>query len=852
MRSFLAGLAFLVIASNCLAQATGFVEGIGFDRRYRPDCWAPMLVNLSSQSDKPQDYVIQVQQDDLDRDRVIYSRQITLNPRAQEKFWVYFLPKPTNGGLPDAVVGTRNTAADLEKALTVWLCTTTGEQIVKLPPTGLTLQSVEPRGAGYDSHRGKRLILYVTNPGSSRPATSEWQTALGMSEDIEFVQARPQDLPENPIGYEAIDSLVWLDANAADLTAAGSRRRAALDQWLRQGGRLVVCQPADRFKIEDFADLLPVQVKDDAGAWKLEVRDHSDLTQLIQMARYRETPGTFDAMAADRNRLQLARWEQLQTKNVFKFGHAAPKPGAFVEEWMTWDESGGELTPYLARSLYGLGCVTWVAQDLGAPALISPSSSGWPYVWDRVLGYRDLAMRVKEELPNDAAQRFIVDNSADLGGSLNKEMEHQGRAGSYIAVAVLFFIGYWVVAGPGGYFFLASKGRKETSWPIFAATAVAATLLTLAVVQLVLRGRAEAHHVTLVRAAAGVGGDGTTGWEAVMDSRVGLYIPASSRQRIGLSGNDTKAVSWLTPLPIHPDYLTDDAAGFSDKATYTVPVRDDGEAPVEIDIPYRSTLKKLEARWVGPLGGAIEGSAGLYEPNTKLVESGRNIQRGYLDGVLINKTGVDLKHVHFAFYGPWLEGYDYILYVPEWPNGKSIDLRAECNDKVTTAVGPMSTIEPGAGKTILGYLSFGDKSFGYWDRLWTAAFSGRLRDALYDDSDRPVRNSFVMLSLFDRVVQQPKRSGPGEERRAEVLRRGARRWDISGVVAAGGLAVLAQSAAGNGGSPLPYPLDVEGKRVAGSGTVFYQFAVSLDHSKLPRPTTQPAATQPATTQSAKQ
>src|SRR5438105_3488082 len=117
MRSFLAGLLVLTIPAAALAQATGFVESIGFgiENRYRPDCWTPMLVNLNSQLGEAESYQVQVVQKDLDQDRVVFTRDITLNPKLQQKFWVYFIPQP---GLREA-----KTADELQKAVEVWLCT---------------------------------------------------------------------------------------------------------------------------------------------------------------------------------------------------------------------------------------------------------------------------------------------------------------------------------------------------------------------------------------------------------------------------------------------------------------------------------------------------------------------------------------------------------------------------------------------------------------------------------------------------------------------------------------------------------------------------------------------------------
>src|SRR5690606_38571400 len=105
----------------------------------------------------------------------------------------------------------------------------------------------------------------------------------------------------------------------------------------------------------------------------------------------------------------------------------------------------------------------------------------------------------------------------DLGRALLSAMEHSGRGAGYVAIAVLFFIGYWVIAGPGSYFFLAARRKAHFSWLAFGACALVATALTAGIVKLVLRGPPEVRHVTLVR----VGPDG----HAVAWSNVGLYIP---------------------------------------------------------------------------------------------------------------------------------------------------------------------------------------------------------------------------------------------------------------------------------------------------------------------------------------
>jgi len=62
MRLFLAGLLILAMPAMALAQARGQVLSLGFNNHYRPDCWTPMLVQLTSQSPDPQAYQIQIVQ----------------------------------------------------------------------------------------------------------------------------------------------------------------------------------------------------------------------------------------------------------------------------------------------------------------------------------------------------------------------------------------------------------------------------------------------------------------------------------------------------------------------------------------------------------------------------------------------------------------------------------------------------------------------------------------------------------------------------------------------------------------------------------------------------------------------
>ena len=248
-------------------------------------------------------------------------------------------------------------------------------------------------------------------------------------------------------------------------------------------------------------------------------------------------------------------------------------------------------------------------------------------------------------------------------------MEHQSRGAGLVLLAVLFFIAYWVVAGPGSYLFLANRKRSGLSWFVFGASALAATSVTVLLVKLVLGGPPEVKHLSIVRLAPGQ--------PAVVDSRIGLYIPSDGYKKVELKDTVRGAVSDVTAFAAHPSHLKGDTE-FPAQQTYTVPIEDaTSDKPVVVEFPYRSTLKKLQAHWVGSLKGGIEGAAKLTVEGTEIA------------GMLTNGTGQELREVHFVFNSPRAPqaGMDRVFYLPSWGPGVSIDLRKEFDSGRTAVIG---------------------------------------------------------------------------------------------------------------------------------------------------------------------
>ena len=174
MRFLLVGLVFLLIPTRALAQAAGYVESIGYAGAYRPDCWTPMLVNLTSQIGEPAEYQIQVIQHDLDQDREVFTRDITLNPQEQEKFWVYFIPQPS--GLDASSLDA------LSRSIQVWLCTAPDSsgrtRQIRPLPIRLQIYNVDQSTSAMLSEpTGVKLVVCVSDPQeSSNPAFEQYST----------------------------------------------------------------------------------------------------------------------------------------------------------------------------------------------------------------------------------------------------------------------------------------------------------------------------------------------------------------------------------------------------------------------------------------------------------------------------------------------------------------------------------------------------------------------------------------------------------------------------------------------------------------------------------------------------
>lgn len=818
MRIWRVGILVLLLASVLWAQAEGTVESVGFQGYYRPECWVPIAVLLRPTSDSAAELQIRVVQEDLDRDRVLATRTVTLSPdpsgrQSEQRFWMYFRPQPTNNGLHDAAVG--GSPKKLEQELKVLLTDKDGKTINNLPVTqqGIRRVDVDPR-SGNAELRGAKVVLCVSD-GASLPARQEYENVDGLAEAPLFIVLRPRDLPEDVRGYEMVDSILWLGSTAPDPKKPTEEPRyRALEQYVRQGGMLVVVQGQEMAQTRGFEPLLPVKVS--------EYRESKSLEPLPTMGK-----------------LDWQSGEPEEASVVRRVAFASPKPDALVVRSKQWDEKTS--SPYLVRWRVGAGCVTWVAQDLGEPALVRALRKGWASIWDEVMGWRNAptarpdVLQAKDGKDPKLGPYGESLAKADVGPSFFCHGGGVGlRGSSYVLVAVLFFAVYWVVAGPGLYAFLSLKKLATLNWFLFGVAAVVAALLATLVVKLVQSGSPKLEHVTILRVPAGE--------NATIQSRIGLYIPSAGLKTLELQKTAPQTTNWITPYPEHPSLQ--DTGKYLAMKQYTLPIQDaSSDEPVRVEMSWRSTMKRVQVKWNGEFEGRIDGQVSL---------SGRN--HPDVKGTLVNSTPWTLREVYLVYRGVRTEGDgsnaggDRVIYIPQWEQGERIDLaelllsdkayRIGVSKAMRESLPRMDNVVYG-GMELIHYGQNEAPGGEGWVSYWYAnsKFSGReLNDFAVDDSSSGYVVSLPLCSLFDRIppMRNERKDGVFNQTRNNILRVGARALNVSPAVAAGSMVVLAQAR-----GPLPVPLMVDGDAPAGDGVILCQFILPMGR---------PGAQTPATTQ----
>ena len=260
-----------------------------------------------------------------------------------------------------------------------------------------------------------------------------------MDNEHRLVVARLNDIGQLPTywyGYEGVDALILSTSQPElyrKLTPEGARLDA-LDQWIRMGGRMVLC-------VGSQAD--EVLAKDSA------------------LSRF--APGRLEKIVSLRQTAALEMYSGgpvavPQSQGGEKFTLQSPK---LVDVQGIIEAREADL-PLIIRTPRGLGQIIFVAADLDRGPL-----SKWadrPLLLAKLL---DLpAVRTEEQTANAA---LMYNRYNDLSGQLRSALDEftgvQIIPFSFVALMIIFYI---LLIGPGDYFFLRKIVRRmEWTWLTF-------------------------------------------------------------------------------------------------------------------------------------------------------------------------------------------------------------------------------------------------------------------------------------------------------------------------------------------------------------------------------------------------
>jgi hypothetical protein len=260
----------------------------------------------------------------------------------------------------------------------------------------------------------------------------------GLDADYRPVAVRIGDVEQLPlqwIGYEGVDAVI-LSTSRPELyakLAANSARVQALDQWVRMGGKLILC----------------------VGAQGKEILD--DAAALRQFA-----PGRLKTMVPLKQTSSLESYcGSRAPANEGAGGKVTMRVPQLSDVEGVVEASDGNL-PLVIRTARGFGQVIFVAADLDQPPL--RAWTGRPMLVAKLL---DMPTTPVEQSKDDASMMHY--GYRDLAGQLRSALDRFTgvRLVPFWLVAGLIIV-YIVLIGPGDYFFLRKVVRRmEWTWLTF-------------------------------------------------------------------------------------------------------------------------------------------------------------------------------------------------------------------------------------------------------------------------------------------------------------------------------------------------------------------------------------------------
>lgn len=575
LRFVMAILTLQLVLTPTTSQAQSPVEieikEFGVGNAWRPGSTNGMRAVLTSNLPDDGQYWIEWQLPTADGDIAGHGRRIALSPGQPREVWLYGPIQPgVNGdtGLEIRIRTLEEGVPGLPVTTRRFLPRGSGAALVQ--PTTSLLGVVGTRRAGIDQYADSTGAL------NSRPNAANEATAV-------MAITAPEQLPDRWEGWRPYEAVIWTDLQP-DLRPS---QEAALVEWMRRGGHLVIVLP-------DAGN--PWDLGGDAGG-------RNTLGRLFP-----DRPRRDDDVPMEQVLPQLIKSTTTPTGGrtvslqVFK---DLENDGPSLDEPWTALHATEDGRVYTVRRPVGHGWLTLVGLDLTGDPITSLSAQststedavvgGVPEAdrfWNRVLGRRADTPTGRIIAAMEQADFLNKSNPTGLlridDSVVTTEIAMSERAGRGLFLAFVLFLVYWLVAVPGIWFALGRGDRRRYTWLAFLGCGAVFTILSWGVVEVMQDRTLRIRHLTVLDHIPGEPEQRAVSW-------LSLYTPGYGDRTVELEREDGLAAPPRNRLDSF-GAVEEQGLVFGDTTNITIDLE---RRPDLARVPGRATSMDLKANWLG-------------------------------------------------------------------------------------------------------------------------------------------------------------------------------------------------------------------------------------------------------------
>jgi len=563
-------------APTLKAQVEGQIVRVGLFAGTNPivrsGCWSFVEVRLRWSGERALDGELRVDQLDRDGDVVTSVLKVALTPDGEwHNYQVYFVPNDIDGN----------------NLLNVKLYDSQGRIVMRPGENGEEVaELVSPPMQDFPAD--EFLIVDLTVPRKLTHAA--WLDSVRVGK-IEWMNARkvrglsPHELPDRWEGLEAVDAIVW---DNADPSALSRQQITALVDWVKAGGRLLITAGTNWQALANstLARALPVTITD--------VRQESEAQEFLQIVNNDDYEKKLDRHYSKH---PIARCQ------MSPLPIALPIPADCANPQIAFRRliGRGSLT-FVGASLLELlpvpSSLAKTQQDIPFAAVASSGLEDEPFVriCEETVGRNFLALAEVRERPGGFTGYLEPTN---LFHEVRKSIGFGSLSAVFLIFAILFALVYTIVATGGSYWYLKRRGWQHQCWTAFALVAVAGSVIGTGMVWTLRGVTTKVWQTTVVDGRSGLDYGHATcmfGVKTPDHTRLGLRLPAGS--------DDVMSGRRFGSLRVMPELSSLEAV--ESRFVAAENYRADIVHAQLIDVPVRATLKEFQGYWHGQLGGTLD------------------------------------------------------------------------------------------------------------------------------------------------------------------------------------------------------------------------------------------------------